>query len=60
MIREQMFGGFTTLAVLDRVSPGQFPTFAKGIAAEFSLRAKDDPDDIGERMGRASDRYVFL
>ena len=60
MMREQIFGGLTTLAVLDGVSPGKFPAFVNRVAAEFSKRAKDNPDEIAERMGKASDRYVFL
>ena len=60
MMREQILGGLTTLAVLDGVSPGEFPAYAKGVAAEFSKRAKDSPDEIAERMGKASDRYVFV
>lgn len=60
MMREQIFGGLTTLAVLDGVSPGKFPAFANRVAAEFSRRAKDNPDEIAERMAKTSDRYVFV
>jgi hypothetical protein len=60
MMREQIFGTIATLAVVDGVTPDGFSTYAKGLGTEFSLRAKESPDEIAERMGKAMERYAFL
>jgi hypothetical protein len=59
LLRDQIFGTLASLAVIDQRSPRDFPAYVKMLGSELANRARQEPEAVEERMGRARERYAF-